>query len=191
MPGGLCFICLYILAPILTSFMQRSFPHKRSSYYRESGMHVPCCHWPGACFRGQMNVKQMINLYINSKHLLCVRFRRRCWSRLLEEAFSPLLYRLNVSRCKVSPTVVKGTNGRTQYGARCECNWQRTCYHPRVNKERRNDLIIGSPRIPAKKPAAHPPAAPFRASSTCRWFATTDSVNAKVAPMAATELRGL
>lgn len=41
------------------------------------------------------------------------------------------------------------------------------------------------PRIPAKKPAAQAPTAPFTASSVCRWLATTDSVRAKVAPIAA------
>ena len=45
------------------------------------------------------------------------------------------------------------------------------------------------PRRPARNPAAHPPTAPFTASSFCRWFATTDSVKANVAPMAA--VRGL
>lgn len=40
-------------------------------------------------------------------------------------------------------------------------------------------------RIPAKKPAAQAPAAPFSASSVCRWLATMDSVKANVKPMAA------
>ncbi len=48
---------------------------------------------------------------------------------------------------------------------------------------------MDAPRIPARNPAAQAPAAPLRESSTCRWFATTDSVNAKVAPMAAIELQ--
>ena len=41
------------------------------------------------------------------------------------------------------------------------------------------------PRIPAKNPAAHPPAAPFSASSFSLVLATTDSVRANVAPIAA------
>jgi len=40
------------------------------------------------------------------------------------------------------------------------------------------------PRIPAKNPAAHPPAAPFSASSFSLVLATTDSVKANVAPIA-------
>lgn len=43
------------------------------------------------------------------------------------------------------------------------------------------------PRIPARNPAAQAPAAPFSASLVSRVFATTDSVNAKVAPMAPVE----
>lgn len=42
-----------------------------------------------------------------------------------------------------------------------------------------------APLIPAKKPAAQPPATPFSASCVSRWFATMDSVAANVAPMAA------
>jgi hypothetical protein len=41
------------------------------------------------------------------------------------------------------------------------------------------------PLMPAKKPAAQPPAMPFNASCFSRWFATMDSVAANVAPMAA------
>jgi hypothetical protein len=39
--------------------------------------------------------------------------------------------------------------------------------------------------MPAKKPAAQPPATPFSASCVSRWFATMDSVAANVVPMAA------
>jgi len=40
-------------------------------------------------------------------------------------------------------------------------------------------------RMPARNPAAHPPAAPFNASSVCRRLATYESVKANVAPIAA------
>lgn len=43
-----------------------------------------------------------------------------------------------------------------------------------------------APRAPASRPAAQPPAAPFSASSFWRRFATYESVNANVAPIATT-----
>lgn len=50
---------------------------------------------------------------------------------------------------------------------------------------RKKRQMLNAPRMPAKKPAAQPPAAPFRGSFVCREFATKVSVYANVAPMAA------